>query len=300
MSGWWTVTGLAAADAVLWTLVCRTSRSAAPDRRLWAHVSRAPVGARRITPLVERIGAATRWVAVRFGGFGGGARRRRDADLLMQAGLEWDPPLLDIFRLAGAAVGLAAGMTVGRLGHLSGGLVGWTALTGGAGFLAPTVWVRCRGAARSREFRRALPDALDVLVICLRAGLGIQAAVAEYAGSASGMAGEAFRRYLADLALGRTPEDGLAEMTRRYPGEDLAAVMAGLAQAINLGSPLAEVLEEQAAHLRTLALRRAEEAARRLSARLVLPLVAFIFPQVFIIGLGPVVLRLLGPGGLLR
>lgn len=157
-----------------------------------------------------------------------------------------------------------------------------------------------RGDARAREFERALPDALDVLAICLRAGLGIQAAVAEYARSASGIAAEAFGRYLADLALGRTAEDGLAAMARRYPGDDLAVVAAALAQGVRLGAPLAETLEEQAAHFRALALRRAEEGARRLSTRLVLPLVAFIFPQVFIIGLGPVALRLLGPGGALR
>ena len=134
----------------------------------------------------------------------------------------------------------------------------------------------------------------------LRAGLSLPAAVAEVADSAPGVVGQAFRGYLADLAFGRTLEEGLAELVRRYPVEALAAVVSTLGQSARLGSPLADALQAQASHLRRMALRRAEEAARVLAVKLVLPLVVCVFPQVFIIGLGPVALKLLGPGGLLR
>lgn len=100
--------------------------------------------------------------------------------------------------------------------------------------------------------------------------------------------------------MGQTVEGALDEMVVRYPGDEVGVFCANLAQALRLGTPLADALEEQASHARAVALRRAEEAARGLSAKLVLPLVAFIFPQVFLIGLGPVALRLFGPGGVLR
>jgi tight adherence protein C len=301
MSGWWGVALLATLDASLWIMAYRDRRPSAAERRLWAHAASTAARAHSRSSLREGLGRAVlRILAARLRRFGSAARRRRDADRLVQAGVDWDPALLDVLRLGGAAVGLAAGAIAGWHGRVAGGPFVWAALAGGLGYLSPGVWVGQRGAARTREFQRALPDALDVLAICLRAGLGFHAAVAEYTRSVTGVAGDAFRRYLADLALGQTPEDGLAEMIRRYPGDDLAVVASGLAQAIRLGSPLAQILEEQAAHFRMVALRQAEEGARRLSTRLVLPLVAFIFPQVFIVGLGPVALRLFGPGGLLK
>lgn len=302
MIGWWGIAALTLLDVVLWGVAYGDRRPSVADRRLWNHVShhrhvaramRVPPTARLWRPVVQGITVCLRRIA-------SVTRRRQEAELLMRAGVDWDPALLDGVKFAGALAGILV-VALGRsLGVLPGGFMGWALIAGGGGYLAPVIWVRRRARERAREFQSALPDALDVMAICLRGGLGFQAAVAEYAGNAPGVAREAFRRYLADLALGQTPEAGFAEMARRYPGDDLAAVSAGLVQGIRLGSPLADVLEAQASHFRVLALRRAEEAARALTTRLVLPLVAFIFPQVFIIGLGPVALRLLGPGGLLR
>jgi pilus assembly protein TadC len=155
-------------------------------------------------------------------------------------------------------------------------------------FLVPAA---LRRAADTRALRRALPDALDTLALCLRAGLGLHAAVAEYAKTATGMAGDAFRGYLADLALGQAPDDALAGLARRFPLDEVAALAAAVAQSLRIGAPLAEVFEMQAAHYRTMSLHRAREAAQRLSTQLVLPLVVFIFPVVFLVGLGPVALK---------
>jgi pilus assembly protein TadC len=151
-----------------------------------------------------------------------------------------------------------------------------------------------------RALRHAFPDALDTLAICLRAGLGLHAAVAEYAKIAPGAAGDAFRAYLNDLAVGRPPDDALESLARRYPIDEVAATAAAVAQSLRLGTPLADVFEAQAAHCRTLALHRAREAAQKLSTQLVLPLVVFIFPVVFIIGLGPIALKVGRLVGLLQ
>jgi len=301
MTAWWDVWVLAALDALLWAAARGADGPSGALDRLRRHVVGPAAGERRSTPLFWRLGQpVSRRAAAALRKLTSSARRRRAAERLARAGVDWTPETLDILALV-SAVGTAA--AVGALVHF-GGLPGpwlaWSGCGGAIGYLRPGGWVRRRGAARTREVERALPDALDIIVISLRAGLSLAAAVAEYARSASGVSGEAFRAYLADLTLGRTVEEGLAEMTRRYPGDALSVVAAALAQSARLGSPLADVLEGQASHLRRVALRRAEEAARALAVRLVVVLVVCVFPQVFIIGLGPVVIRLLGPGGLLR
>ncbi len=159
---------------------------------------------------------------------------------------------------------------------------------------------RAGRAADAVVLRKVLPDALDTLAVCLRAGLGLHAAVAEYAKTATGIAGEVFRGYLAELAVGKAPDDALADLTGRFPLDEVAAVAAAVAQSLRIGAPLAEVFEAQATHCRTLALHRAREAAQRLSTQLVLPLIVFIFPVVFIIGLGPVALKIARVIGVLR
>lgn len=155
-------------------------------------------------------------------------------------------------------------------------------------------------AADLRALRQALPDALDTLALCLRAGVGLHEAVAEYAKTATGAAGDAFRGYLAELAVGRAPDDALEGLARRYPLDEVAAAAAAVAQSLRIGAPLAEVFETQAAHCRALVLHRSREAAHKLSTQLVLPLVAFFFPAVFIIGLGPVALRIARLAGVIR
>ena len=159
---------------------------------------------------------------------------------------------------------------------------------------------RAGRAPDAAALRKALPDALDTLAVCLRAGLGLHAAVAEYAKTATGVAGEIFRGYLADLAVGKPPDDALAGLAERFPLDEIAAVSAAVAQSLRIGAPLAEVFEAQAAHCRTLTLHRAREAAQKLSTQLVLPLIVFIFPVVFIIGLGPVALKIARVIGVLR
>ncbi len=301
MIGWWGVAALTLLDLALWRIAYGVGRPSVADRRLWNHVShRHAAQPIRVAPMARLWRPVVRGITVCLRRIASVTRRRQEAELLLRAGVDWDPALFDGVKFAGALAGVLAVALARSLGVPPSGLAGWALIAGGVGYLAPVIWLRRRARERAREFQRALPDALDVMAICLGGGLGFQAAVAEYAGNAPGVAGEAFRRYLADLALGQTPEEGFAEMARRYPSDDLAVVSTGLVQGIRLGSPLADVLEAQATHFRALALRRAEEAARALTTRLVLPLVAFIFPQVFIIGLGPVTLRLLGPGGLLR
>ncbi|HLJ61581.1 MAG TPA: type II secretion system F family protein [bacterium] len=301
MTGWWDVWGLGALDALLWAAARGEEPSSPALRRLRRYLSDRRPTERRAPSLWRRVGqpAGTRAVlALRR--LTSQARRRRAADYLARAALEWAPETLVALALAsGAALALAAPAIV----HLSGAPGpdwAWGAFGWGIGYLQPGLWVRRRGAFRIREFERELPGALDMLVIGLRAGLSLPAAVAEYAGSGRGVATTAFHAYLTDLALGRTPEEGMAEMVRRYPGDALAVVAATLAQSVRLGSPLADALEAQASHLRRLMLRRAEESARGLAVRLVVPLVVCVFPQVFIVGLGPVALKLLGPGGVLH
>jgi tight adherence protein C len=298
MKRWWVVTTLSVLDAVLWGLGYWNARPSRVARRLRRYVARSPVPVRpkplgqHFMKSLSRFGAFLRQ-------FSSDNRRRGQNDLLERAGIDWDPELLDAVRVTAAGVGAVLVGTMGYFGFGRAAPIGLL-LGAGAGYFAPVLWLRRRVDARQRAFRGALPDALDVLVICLRAGLGFHAAVAEYVHSAQGVVAGAFHKYLSDLSLGRSVEEAWAEMSRLYPGEDLAVLSTHLIQALRMGTPVTDALEVQASHARALARQRAEEGARSLSAKLVLPLIAFIFPQVFLIGLGPVALRLFGPGGPLR
>ncbi|HXX37735.1 MAG TPA: type II secretion system F family protein [bacterium] len=300
MIGWWDVWGLAVLDALLWAAARAPDPRSPALRRLRRYVSRQKPTERGVSPLLGRIGRRAEAAASALRRVTPHARRRRTTDRLARAALDWTPEALDALTLASAA-GLALVMVaMAHLVQAPGSGWAWAACGWGIGYLQPGLWVARRGTARTQALERELPDVLDVVVVGLRAGLSLPAAVAEYAASGHGVSAHAFRAYLADLTLGRTPEEGMAEMVRRYPGDAISVVAATLTQSARLGAPLADALEAQASHLRRLMLRRAEEAARGLAVRLMLPLVVCVFPQVFIVGLGPVVLKLLGPGGVLR
>ena len=134
MSGWWGVALLATLDASLWIMAYRNRRPSAAERRLWAHAASPAARVHSRSFLREGLGRAVlRILAVRLRRFGSAARRRRDADRLVQAGVDWDPALLDVLRLGGAAVGLAAGAIAGWHGRVAGGPFVWTVLAGGLG-----------------------------------------------------------------------------------------------------------------------------------------------------------------------
>ena len=141
-----------------------------------------------------------------------------------------------------------------------------------------------------------LPDALDLLVITMEAGLGLNAAlvrVGEDLGLRCGALAEEFGRVNQDLRTGLSREDALRRLSDRNQVEDLRIFVGALILADQLGTSIADTLRAQADSLRTRIYQRAEERAAKAGIKMLFPLVMFILPALFIILMGPAIISLI-------
>jgi tight adherence protein C len=163
-------------------------------------------------------------------------------------------------------------------------------------WFAPRLWLRQRVAARQKEIQRALPDTLDLLIVCVEAGLGLNQALTRVAreieGVSPAMGGE-LRVVNLEIRAGTPREDAFRNLGARTGVEDLRALATMLIQADRFGTSIAQGLRVQAEALRTKRRQRAEEAAAKTTIKLVFPLVLFIFPALFVVILGPAVLTVI-------
>lgn len=142
----------------------------------------------------------------------------------------------------------------------------------------------------------ALPDALDLITSCVEAGISFDAALMRITGrdnEAGRELREEFARYLSDIRMGRPRAEALRSLSQRCGVQDLEGVVAALIQADQLGVGIGIVLRTQSVHLRTRRRQRAQEAALKAPIKMLFPLVFFIFPAMFVVTLGPAVLRVI-------
>lgn len=163
-------------------------------------------------------------------------------------------------------------------------------LLGGIGFYYPMLWLSQQIARRKKEILKTLPDALDLLVICVEAGLGFDAAMQRVAERWSNELGKAFARVLQEIALGRSRKDALRDMAARVDLPEMTTFVAAIIQAEQLGVSIAKVLHIQADQMRLRRRQRAEELARQAPIKMLFPLVFLIFPSIFVVLLGPALL----------
>ncbi|WP_448590444.1 type II secretion system F family protein [Thermoflexus hugenholtzii] len=164
---------------------------------------------------------------------------------------------------------------------------------GGLGFYLPMLWLNQQIARRKREILKTLPDALDLLVICVEAGLGFDAAMQKVAERWNNELGRAFARVLHEIALGRSRKDALRDMAARVDLPEMTTFVAAIIQAEQLGVSIAKVLHIQADQMRLRRRQRAEELARQAPIKMLFPLVFLIFPAMFVVLLGPALLIVL-------
>lgn len=188
-------------------------------------------------------------------------------------------------KLLGALVGAGLGaLLVVRFG-----VWGWLAipLMVGIGYLAPDLAVYNSGLKRTEEIRLKLPDALDLLDLCVESGLSLQAAMAKVAEVQSGPVAQEFARVLQEMRLGVARADALQALADRATQEDLRQLVAAIIQAESLGIPIAGVLKEQANEMRAKRSSRARELAQKVPVKILAPLMLCFLPGLFIIILGP-------------
>jgi len=164
------------------------------------------------------------------------------------------------------------------------------------GWFAPELLLRSRTRRRQKAIQRALPDALDLLVISVEAGLGFDAALQRLVDKKVDALTWEFGRLLAEMRVGRLRRDALKDLVARTEVPDLSRFVNAVLQAEGLGVSIARVLTVQAEQMRTLRRQRAEESAAKLQLKLLMPLALFIFPALCIVILGPIWPAIAGAG----
>lgn len=159
-----------------------------------------------------------------------------------------------------------------------------------AGFLIPEMWLLWRISRRQHRLQKALPDGLDLLVICVEVGLGLDQAilrVAEELQLVHPELSEELHLVNLEMRVGKTRIDALRELARRTGLEDIKALVAMLIQTERFGTSIAQSLRIHSDELRTKRRQRAEEMAAKTTVKMVPPLVFFIFPALMVVILGP-------------
>jgi tight adherence protein C len=164
------------------------------------------------------------------------------------------------------------------------------------GFAAPAVYLARRRRALTRRYREVFPNFLDLLVVCIDAGLSLQAAFERVAGDISKQSRELGVHLVitrAEIAAGRSLIEALDGLANRLGFDEAGSLVAMLRQSIELGSDVGDSLRVFSDEMREKRLLRAEEAANKLSVKMVIPLGLFIFPVVLLVTILPVVIKLL-------
>ncbi len=155
------------------------------------------------------------------------------------------------------------------------------------GFFFPQLWLQSRINARQKEIRKAMPDALDLLTICVEAGLGFEAAMSKVSEKWENQLSLAFLRAIREIQLGKARRDAMRDMAERIGIPEMTSFVAAIIQSEILGVSLAKVLRIQSDQMRVRRRQIAEEAAHQAPVKMILPLAFLIFPSIFIILLTP-------------
>jgi tight adherence protein C len=198
--------------------------------------------------------------------------------------------ILMLLPVAVGALISAAGWLPLEYGVLYGALVGL------AGTQLPGLWLSGRTARRRKKMRRALPDALDVIVICLEGGLSLPAAFARVSDELHAayplLASEMIIVRKA-IELGRSTGEAFQDLADRFDADELRSMAVLIGQAERFGSSLVRTLRVQADGLRTARYQHAEAMAQKAPLKLIFPTVFCIFPALYIILMGPAGVQIL-------
>ena len=163
----------------------------------------------------------------------------------------------------------------------------------GFGYLLPEFWLGGRVKKRQKAILLQIPDALDLLTISVRAGLGFDAALAKVIEKMEGPLIDEFRRALAEVRVGKVRREALRDIIPRTEVQPLTNFIGAIIQAEQLGVSISKVLQVQSEQLRIVRRQRAEEQAAQAPIKMLFPLVGCIFPSLFIVILGPAIILII-------
>jgi tight adherence protein C len=214
---------------------------------------------------------------------------QRRLDLAGNTG-RWTPDRV----LAVKGLGLLALAVLGALyGLHSPGLLILCVIVGGAvGFFLPDLLLYNSGQKRQAKIQALLPDAMDMLTICVEAGMGFDAAMAQVARNTDGPLAAEFARALQEMQFGKSRSQALRAMVDRTRVPELRSFVSAVVQAGELGIAVAQVLREQAKEMRLRRRQRAEGRAQQVPVKITFPLILCLFPALLIMVVGPGVIEI--------
>lgn len=164
------------------------------------------------------------------------------------------------------------------------------------GFYFPEIWLRMKIARRREKILEGFPDALDMLVVCVEAGMGMDSAidrVAQEMSFGNKPLSEEFKLYNRELRVGKTRRDALKGLAHRIKLDEVNSLVTLLIQTDKFGTSIAQALRAHSDFIRVQRHQLAEEKAAKLALKLLFPLIFFIFPSLFVIILGPAIISAL-------
>jgi tight adherence protein C len=162
------------------------------------------------------------------------------------------------------------------------------------GYFFPDLWIRSKVNGRQKSVRKAMPDALDLLTICVEAGLGFDAAMSKVNEKWDNELSVAFGRVIREIQLGKLRREALRDMADRLGLAEMTSFVAAVIQSEMLGVSMAKVLRIQSDQMRVKRRQHAEEEAHKAPIKMIFPMGLLIFPSLMIVLLTPAALKLSG------
>lgn len=200
----------------------------------------------------------------------------------------------------GILLGLVAAFYTWGVGYDLQRAAGWAIFLAAAGFMAPNVWLSMAVSRRADQIKRGLPDSLDLLVISVESGLGLDAAiqrVGDEMRNVHPVLSEEFQIATLEAQMGIPRAEALGNMASRTGITEVKSLVSIVNQAEKFGTSVAQALRNQANALRVKRRQEAEERAQKTTVKLMAPLILFIFPAIFVVLAGPAALRLIDTMG---
>lgn len=188
---------------------------------------------------------------------------------------------------------LATGLITKLAGAPGNKVFGLSLISFAIGITLPFIMLNQKITARKISLQKDLPDVLDLLTVSVEAGLGFDGALAKLAEKMKGALVDEFSRVLQEMRMGVIRRDALIAMGKRCDEPDLSLFITSLVQADQLGVSIGNVLRIQSVSMRAKRKQRAEEKAMKAPIKMMLPLVLFIFPTIFIVLLGPAIIQVI-------
>jgi tight adherence protein C len=195
------------------------------------------------------------------------------------------------------AVPVVSGLLLGFVGLLSIKMGALYGLLGGSfGMVLPNFWLDARKKKRQATLRRSLPDALDMIIVCLKGGLSLQGAfqrVTSELGMAHPLLAEELAINQREIQLGRSAGEAMRHFGERCDLEEISSLASVLLQSERLGASTVQALRVHGETLRLKRLHRAEEMAHKAGTKMVFPTILCIFPAIFVVVIGPAAFQIM-------